>query len=302
MTLMMHVTTWSIPAKTFLLGEYAALQGGPAIVLTTTPCFEVGLSQEQISPAIHPDSPAGLFWSSAGTQEQLTWHDPYGGIGGLGASSAQFLGAYWAAQSSSHTNQAALLEAYWACSWQTGQGVRPSGYDVLAQASSGCVYINQHAVSASYAWPFKDIAFILLHTGDKLPTHHHLQDIGLTDAMTGLSALVLSGQDAFARADSTQLIKAVQAYHEALTALNLVAERTKQQLADLTQDPDVLACKGCGAMGADVLLVLVSSQQLLACKKRFDLAGWAVLATSNDLYVKNVKKNEKNTNRMPFTP
>ncbi|MDF1827058.1 MAG: hypothetical protein P1U39_02130 [Legionellaceae bacterium] len=299
MTLMMHTATWSIPAKTFLLGEYAALQGGPAIVLTTTPCFEVSLSQEQISPAIHPDSPAGLFWSSAGIEAQLTWHDPYDGIGGLGASSAQFLGAYWAAQASTHTDQKALLEAYWACSWQTGQGVRPSGYDVLAQASSGCVSINQHAVSASYAWPFKDIAFILLHTGDKLPTHHHLQDIDLTDAMAALSTLVLSGQDAFVRADSTQLIEAVNAYHQALLDLNLVAERTQQQLAHLARDHDVLACKGCGAMGADVLLVLVSSQQLLACKKRFHADGWRVLATSNDLYVKN---NEKNSNRTSFTP
>jgi mevalonate kinase len=291
--------TWSIPAKTFLLGEYAALHGGPAIVLTTTPCFDVGLSHEHISPAIHPDSPAGLFWKKTGISSQLTWNDPYHGIGGLGASSAQFLGAYWAEKSQPKSNPDALLEAYWACSWQAGQGVRPSGYDVLAQAASGCVYINNHAVLGAYAWPFTDMAFILLHTGDKLATHHHLQDIRLTEAMTELSSIALSGHEAFLRADSTQLIKAVQAYHEALTALDLVAERTKQQLANLAQDQDVLACKGCGAMGADVLFVLVPSQQLLACKKRFDLAGWAVLATSNDLYV---KKNEKNTNRMPFTP
>lgn len=295
---MTHMTTWSIPAKTFLLGEYAALHGGPAIVLTTTPCFEVGLSYKPISPAIHPDSPAGLFWASTGSPAQLTWHDPYDGIGGLGASSAQFLGAYWAAQSSSHMmNQEALLEAYWACSWQTGQGVRPSGYDVLAQASSGCVYMNHHAVSASYTWPFTDMAFILLHTGDKLPTHHHLQDICLTEAMTALSSIVLSGHEAFLRVDSQQLIKAVKAYHQTLRELNLVASRTQKQLARLARDQDVLACKGCGAMGADVLLVLVPSEQLLACKKRFNIDGWRVLATSNDVYDKNNKKNPK---RMSF--
>ncbi|MDF1684830.1 MAG: hypothetical protein P1U36_09270 [Legionellaceae bacterium] len=298
----MTSTTWTIPAKTFLLGEYAALHGGPAIVLTTTPCFEVGLSTEQTSPVIHPDSPAGLFWTHADNSSQLTWHDPYHGIGGLGASSAQFLGAYWAAAESqlqSHTNQEALLDAYWACSWQGGQGVRPSGYDVLAQASSGCVYLNNHEVLSAYAWPFTDMAFILLHTGDKLATHHHLQDICLTEAMTELSSIVLLGQEAFERSDSKQLIKAVKAYHEALTTLNLVAERTKQQLASLTQNQDVLACKGCGAMGADVLLVLAPSSRLSACKKRFELDGWRVLATSNDLYVKN---NEKNSNRMPLTP
>ena len=292
--------TWTIPAKTFLLGEYAALQGGSAIVLTTTPCFEVGLSNEQTSPAIHPDSPAGLFWAKAGMDSQLTWHDPYQSIGGLGASSAQFLGAYWAATDpQSQQNQDALLEAYWACSWQEGQGVRPSGYDVLAQASSGCVYINGHAEKPiSYNWPFTDMAFILLHTGDKLPTHHHLQAIQLTEAMVSLTSIVLSGKKAFEQVDSTQLIDAVKAYHQALTALDLVAERTQEQLARLMDDQDILACKGCGAMGADVLLVLVPSHRLLACKKRFDLEGWPVLATSDNLYD---QYNEKNPNRMPFT-
>jgi len=291
--------TWTIPAKTFLLGEYAALQDGPAIVLTTTPCFEVGLSKEQEAPVIHPDSPAGLFWKNANIDSQLTWHDPYQGIGGLGASSAQFLGAYLATTPQSTLDQDALLEAYWACSWQAGQGVRPSGYDVLAQASSGCVYINrQDDACTSYNWPFTDMAFILLHTGDKLPTHHHLQAIRLTEAMDALTSIVLSGKEAFEQADSTQLIDAVKAYHQALTALDLVAERTREQLARLAESQDVLACKGCGAMGADVLLVLVPSNRLLACKQRFDLEGWPVLATSDDLYNKNY---EKNTDRMLFT-
>ena len=291
--------TWSIPAKTFLLGEYAALQDGPAIVLTTTPCFEVGLSKEQTAPVIHPDSPAGLFWKKSNIDSQLTWHDPYQGIGGLGASSAQFLGAYRAATRQSTLDPDALLEAYWACSWQAGQGVRPSGYDVLAQASSGCVYINrQDDACTSYNWPFTDMAFILLHTGDKLPTHHHLQAIHLTEAMVSLTSIVLLGKDAFERADSAQLIDAVKAYHQALTALNLVAERTHEQLARLALHQDVLACKGCGAMGADVLLALVPNNRLLACKKHFDLEGWPVLATSNDLYDKNY---EKNPDRMLFT-
>lgn len=292
--------TWTIPAKTFLLGEYVALQGGPALVITTTPCFEVGLSNEQAGSAIHPDSPAGLFWAKAGINSQLTWHDPYQGIGGLGASSSQFLGAYWAAADlQSQQSQDALLEAYWASSWQIGQRVRPSGYDVLAQASSGCVYLHGHAEKPIlYNWPFVDIAFILLHTGDKLPTHHHLQSIQMTEAMASLAPIVLSGKKAFDRANSAQLINAVKAYHESLLALDLVAERTQNQLASLMDDEDVLACKGCGAMGADVLLALVPSHRLLACKKRFGLEGRFVLATSNDLYYKN---NENNPNRMPFT-
>ncbi len=292
---------WTIPAKTFLLGEYVALQGGPAIVLTTTPCFEVGVSREQTCSAIHPDSPAGLLWTKSNSDSQLTWYDPYQGIGGLGASSAQFLGAYRSLGLQQRSKKDTLLDAYWACSWQAKKGIRPSGYDVLAQDSSGCVYINHHVVSASYPWPFRDMAFILLHTGDKLPTHDHLQSISsirLTNAMTSLISTVLSGKEAFERADSTQLIDAVQAYHQTLTLLDLVADRTQKQLACLKRDLDVLACKGCGAMGADVLFVLVPSDRLLTCKERFNLEGWSVLATSNDLYDKSY---EKNPNRIPFT-
>ena len=51
--------TWSIPAKTFLVGEYAALKEQSAILLTTTPCFELRLTSQPGLHGIHPQSPAG---------------------------------------------------------------------------------------------------------------------------------------------------------------------------------------------------------------------------------------------------
>ena len=292
--------SWSIPAKTFFLGEYVALSGGPAVLLTTTPCFEVGLSSEPHVPnaMIHPDSPAGRFWASTGIGLKLTWYDPYDGVGGLGASSAQFLGAYLAFLSVKNAvfNQEELLEAYWASSFTEGEGLRPSGYDVLAQASGGCVYLDRNnQLEITYAWPFDDIAFILLHTGDKLATHHHLQTIHLTDAMASLSSLVLLGKQAFEQRDSKLLVEAVDAYHQDLLACDLVAQKTQEHLINLNKDPEVLACKGCGALGADVLLVLVASHQRHACVSRFSCAGFRVLATSDELY------NEKKSQRIGFT-
>ena len=41
--------TWKIPAKTFLVGEYAALTGACAIVLTTKPCFSFSLQCGDVS-------------------------------------------------------------------------------------------------------------------------------------------------------------------------------------------------------------------------------------------------------------
>lgn len=291
--------TWRIPAKTFLLGEYAALQGGPALVLTTKPCFEIGLSSESnptVSDAsIHPESPAGRFWANANMPSQLTWCDPYDGIGGLGASSAQFLGAYFAylLEHKLPFTHEALLEAYWRVSWSEGVGVRPSGYDVLAQAESGCVYLHRNqAEQAVYAWPFNDLDFILLHTGEKLATHHHLQAMRLTAMMEELSETVLLGQQAFEQANSTQLIQAVNTYYQQLDALSLVAEQTQEQRTHVMQDADVLACKGCGALGADVLLLLVPSHRCMGLVERLSLAGRRVLATTGDLYY------EKNSSKV----
>src|SRR3990167_4806167 len=115
---------FQIPAKTFLLGEYVALQGGPAMILTTTPCFEVGVGDLEIQ-AIHPDSPAGLCWRDSGIPGELFWYDPYEGIGGLGASSAAFLGAYLCSVSNHQQslNQDALLAAYWGACAKANPGV-----------------------------------------------------------------------------------------------------------------------------------------------------------------------------------
>ncbi|MDF1647003.1 MAG: hypothetical protein P1U61_08525 [Legionellaceae bacterium] len=286
--------TFQIPAKTFLLGEYVALQGGPAIVLTTEPCFEVGLTTAtQPAPAIHPASPAGCFWKQSGMTEHLTWFDPYNGIGGLGASSAQFLGAYLAYLSKHHQPlvEQALLDTYWEVSFKKGEGMRPSAYDVLAQAQHGCVYLNRsQSKNRVYAWPFSDIAFVLLHTGEKLATHHHLQALQCMDAAHILSPIVDLGIQAFEQASSALLIEAVNTYYQQLIALDLVASETQKKTKRLFEHPDVLALKGCGAMGADVILALVPACQLTDIITYFSDKNFPILATSRNLYNKNEKK------------
>ena len=224
--------------------------------------------------------------------------DPYDGIGGLGASSAQFLAAYLAYLSKHHKplTEQALLEAYWASSFQEGGGIRPSGYDVLAQAQSGCVYLNRNqSENKVYAWPFPDIAFVLLHTGEKLATHHHLQALQLTDAISLLAPIVDLGKTAFDEASSALLTEAVSAYYEQLLALGLVAPQTKAYVTRLSENPDVLALKGCGAMGADVLLALVPLHRLTESMAYFSAEGFPILASSRHLY------HEKKSYGMQFT-
>lgn len=274
--------TWSIPAKTFLLGEYAAIAGQAAIVLTTAPCFELSLSDKPGLYGIHPDSPAGKWWLQHGQPDMgLQWHDPYQGRGGMGASSAQFLGAYLASMPSA---QYPLLDAYLQSAWQ-GEGLQPSGYDVIAQSQSGCVFINREKKQCdSYPWPFDDLAFLLLHTGQKLATHHHLQTAVLPSHINQLVAIVDEAKTAFECKASQGIIDAVNAYHEQLARMNLVTEHSMRSIEALKTQPDVLAIKGCGALGADVLLLLVPISQCLVLRQMLSQQGWHILATSDNLY------------------
>lgn len=274
---------WSIPAKTFFLGEYAALGGLPAIILTTTPCFELTLTDEPGLVGVHPDSPAGLFWAKQPVFDKgLHWFDPYYGRGGLGASSAQFVGAYLASLylKNEHGSQIDMLNHYFQSAWN-GLGVRPSGYDVLAQSMQGCVYIHQQTAQYhAYPWPFKDLAFILLHTGEKLATHLHLQAITQPSQMTQLAAIVESARIAFESSDSLGVIGAVNSYHQHLLQMNLVASHTLSQIEHLKKHKNVLAIKGCGAMGSDVILILVPADQLSAMCAQLEQDRSTILATS----------------------
>ncbi|CEG57637.1 hypothetical protein [Legionella fallonii] len=283
---------WEIPAKTFLLGEYAAVAESSAIILTTAPCFELTLIDSDQLIDIHPESPAGLWWRQKKHSDKgLSWHDPYKGQGGLGASSAQFLGSYLAScmlqRQTPDLNS--MLKAYYQSSW-SGTGLRPSGYDVIAQSQAGCVYINkQKKIVQSYNWPFADLSFLLLHTQMKLATHHHLQAATLPSQIEQLSAIADEAQQAFDRIDGQQLINAVNNYHQQLNDLNLVAQHSLEFINQLKAYPEVLAVKGCGAMGADVLLVITARNDIFALQEKLHAQKWTLLATEKNIFDYNKK-------------
>lgn len=275
---------WYIPAKTFLLGEYAALLGAPAIIITTTPCFEVSLIDTPQLVGIHHDAPAGRFWRDH-VKQGLQFDDPYQGRGGLGASSAQFLGAYWAYTSLWNVSELQNAYAHYA---STGQGLQPSGYDVLAQSQQACVFIHKNKnIINSFPWPFEDLSFILVHTGIKLATHHHLQETHLPSNMNNLTSTVEKAHLAFKEKKSNILIEAVNTYYQQLHALNLVAPSTTAQINQLhTQHPEILALKGCGAMGVDILLLLTLKTNKASLKEKLLAQGHRIVATEENLYLK----------------
>lgn len=279
--------TWSIPAKTFFLGEYAALQRKSALLLTTFPCFELRRTSQPGLQGIHPQSPAGRWWSRCQVEGYgFTWYDPYQGLGGMGASSAQFIAVYQACaqlQGQPVVPEQMLVDYLQITATQTGRS--PSGYDVLAQQYQGCVYINREtACLEQLAWPFRDVGFILVHTQHKLPTHEHLQSLVLTQVTEHLSTLVDQAKAAFLSRSASDLVKIVRAYHQVLCEQGWVAPHSLDRIERLYQDTQALAIKGCGAMGSDVLLMLLPQADMAQAITTLRANEWHILATQHALY------------------
>ena len=279
-----------IPAKTFLVGEYLALNGGPAILLTTDPCFEIHSCAMPWLHGIHPESPAGRLWGQQLTVNVgLTWVDPYHGLGGLGASSAQFLAVYRALNSTQEFCAEHMLSAYMNTAYK-GIGTAPSGYDVLAQNSNGCVHINQKKHITCYAWPFDDLSFILVHTGGKLATHHHLEVFNHLKQADQLTTLVHATQQAFIETNSQLLIESINSYYQILLEQGLVADHTSAIIKNLKSEPDLLAAKGCGAMGADIILLIVPRNNLDKWENEIIPNNLRCIANTNALYSHNTSE------------
>jgi mevalonate kinase len=270
----------SCPAKTFLLGEYVALDGGPSLLLSTAPRFQLTVRSSVLSPPPesgvsfatgvggpgtslqpwHPESPAGRL-AARHAVEVAKWsfefQDPFAGRGGLGASSAQFALLYaflndWTAPLDLKT----LLAEYRECAW-SGEGTPPSGADVVAQLTGGVTYFDGRSFSSErLAWPFPEIGFSLIRTGAKLATHEHLREGALAPHAT-LRTIVLEARKAFETHDEMRLIEAVNACALVLRQSGLTAPTTTDLLDQMRDNHELFwAAKGCGAMGADIVVVL----------------------------------------------
>lgn len=83
------------------MGEYTALSGGPALLLTHGPYFECSFTSAATPMPLpfHPHSPAGL-WADINDDDffskfNIEFTDPHKGSGGFGASTAQFIAVYF---------------------------------------------------------------------------------------------------------------------------------------------------------------------------------------------------------------
>jgi len=262
------------PSKTFLLGEYNVLTGGSAIIINTEPYFELHTTNQLPTgwqAPLHPQSQTYQFihrYPDMLATYRMSFIDPHQAKGGFGRSSAEFLMAYAFRQFACNQNTWSIedaLRSYRACT-KTCNTYQPSGADLIAQYH-GQVTIISTSGHQALAWPFAEQSKLcLLRTHYKEPTHQHLTELH-SIPKTALQPIVARGISALQHHDLKQLIQAVNDYQHILTTLQLTHQATLELIHALRQQTDSWAIKGCGALGADVLLIIL------------DHATWPTLQT-----------------------
>lgn len=263
---------FAFPSKTFLLGEYAVLQGAPALLLGHPPHFRCTWETAGGPSPFHPESPAGKWLAlhpAAGLSPRFT--DPHAGKGGFGGSGAEFLSAWCLGQEVPSADKPRAIFSWNAWEDFKGLGASGSGADILTQAfgadreSAFFLVVDLEGRSLVELFPVRTGGSLsLFHTGKKLATHEQK-----TPANLPVAELRELTERAIGCLDGglfTGFAECLSAYGEKLAALGLLAPHSAEALAALQGVEGVRGAKGCGAMGADVLLVAHDG---------VDLSAWA---------------------------
>lgn len=294
------------PSKTFLVGEYAVLAGGSAIVLNTSPRFSLiatkksaaGLNGEVADVRdIAQASPAGK-WLEHRRPLVKDWNiefiDPHHGRGGFGASGAQFLMVHslttFFQSSVSRAVEGYSTKDLWN-DFRTLSNGEGSGADVLAQSVGGAAIVNmEHRMAEGKAWPFADLEFLIVRTQEKIPTHEHLREFNIEsvkELIAPAEVCVKAFQAGLADGKSPEVtqrfVESVNTYGIHLQKLGLQVPRTLELLKQIRTVDGVQAAKGCGALGADTILVLVTRSELGQVIEHLQVLGLEVVASADDL-------------------
>ncbi len=284
---------FSIPGKTFIAGEYLALQEGPSLVFLSQPCFKIGFQKGTGQHSFHAESPAGQFiqrHADLFSKIDIDFQDPYQGRGGFGASTAQFLACYAFSliQEVPHQDMQKLfdikhlLETYYKVAWK-GEGQRPSGADLIGQLKGALTFFEKRrGMIAVTGWPFSGLEFYVLHTGNKVATHEHLKGLKEFDASELEKAMALI-RKSFEAHSEDMFVEGISEYAKALEKLNFTCDLSRSLLSDIRGLDGVLTAKACGALGADVLIVVTKTNEAQAFKSYCQTKGLAVVASNQDL-------------------
>lgn len=278
--------TYHIPGKTFLIGEYSALVEGSVLGLATNPGFEV----KQTHPTdfqfpFSLNSPAGVLWKKT-AQIPFQFTDKIS-AGGFGKSTAEYLSVLIPSLQNNETstspqgNFSEIRKNYVTDSEMSG--ARVSGLDLAIQCFGSVMHFETKVKKySSSGWNFPTLDFILVGTGVKVKTHDHLQEINLKKIshFPNVSNPLI---DLYFKNSPDDFVRGLNEWTKFLISENLVHQNSLELRRKLLNNSDVLSAKPCGAMGADVMLVLCSSERVKTVKHKISELGFSVMATAKDL-------------------
>ena len=257
-------------SKTFLIGDYAVLEGSKALVIASQPQFVLQVSQRREAgfelQGIDLHGPAGKLiqeYSKEFSGLRLSFADPHQGLGGFGASSAQYLlvERFLSEKLQSKLSNKDRLVNYRNYAKGLDAKQLPSGADYLSQAFEGLVLVDPGVASAKVInWPFTDWCVRAIRTNFKVATHVHLNE-KITIPTGLLTPLVDQAINAIKNSDIHEFLASINEYSKVLQLAHLVHDGSRQLLQNIDRELRLkgvsnFAIKGCGALGADVLILV----------------------------------------------
>jgi mevalonate kinase len=263
----------SVGSKVFLLGEYQVLDRGSAFLTVLEPRFKLivkaGSGQVEGIPGASPARKVLEIEKPFFQNWDLQFVDPHAGRGGFGASTAQFgLLQGFRESIDSFKSQAQLnfdlrkIHKKYLELAKLQTGLQPSGADLISQYQGGMVEVDLGAGKIQrHAWPFPQWQILFFATGNKQATHEHLRELKEVD-LSQLRALYGQAMDAFRERSALAFLQGVREYQQALLIHGWQSTETTKILNMINSVEGVEASKGCGAMGADVIAVIVNSAKV----------------------------------------
>lgn len=250
---------FSVPGKTFLVGEYAVLAGGSCLGLGTSPSFSIVPNAN--GQTFHSESPAGLYLHKKSIENFA--HDfvnPYG-VGGFGASTAEFIFSYYS-NPQAHKKLSDVFQNYLSL-FTDRKEQKPSGADLITQLVGGISHIDLSTAEPTVeklTWDFKDLDFLIYSTGLKVKTHEHLAELdrSLCQDLVIPSQTVIK---AFKTYDGQTFTQALSGWSDKLEQMGLAAKPVIELKQYLQKQIPGIFVKPCGALGADVVVILCAKAQ-----------------------------------------
>ncbi len=278
--------TYHIPGKTFLIGEYSALVEGSILGLATKSGFEVKpIHTTNFQFPFSLSSPAGVLWKRS-AQNHFQFTDEMN-AGGFGKSTAEYLSVLIPALEN-RKSKTSLQESFPEIrkNYITDSeisGARVSGLDLAIQYFGSVTHFDSKLNKyKSTGWNFPTLEFFLIETGIKVKTHEHIQTLDLKK-INHFPSVSDPLVDLYFKNNSDDFVRGLNEWTQFLISENLVHANSMDLRSKLLTNAEILSAKPCGAMGADVMLVLCHLEKASVVKHKISELGLSIKATSKDL-------------------